>query len=75
MLDKWGQADMLHRQSTAFGMNEKAQSTSFWRLRTIEGGMILSMALYYVAELGWPSYYLVSRGNGVSLLASSTYIL
>ncbi len=50
MLDKWGQADMLHRQSTAFGMNEKAQSTSFWRLRTIEGGMILSMALYYVAD-------------------------
>ena len=48
MLDKRSQAGVLDRQTTESGMNEKAQSTSFWRLRTIEGGMILSMALYYV---------------------------
>lgn len=50
MLDKSGlQVSCLDPDENLPGEEEgKAQSTSFWRRRAIEGGMILSMALYYV---------------------------
>jgi putative inorganic carbon (HCO3(-)) transporter len=35
--------------------NEKEQSPSFWGMRIIEGGMILSMALYYVVGKHTPA--------------------
>jgi len=38
--------------------NEKVRPTSFWRMRIIEGGMILSMVLYYV--IGNPNIHIPS---------------
>src|SRR5579859_6061102 len=39
-------------------MYEKGQSTSFWHMRIVEGGLILSMALYYL--VGNPNIHIGS---------------
>jgi hypothetical protein len=51
VIDRLGQqVNSLDPVESPSGEEEKkARSTSFWRMRAIEAGMILSMALYYVA--------------------------
>lgn len=60
MIDKSGQqVNCLDPEENISGEEEqKAQSTSFWRRRAIEGSMILSMALYYV--VGNPNIHIAS---------------